>query len=226
MSDMEPKAHPHPYDVTQLAQRFVARFPGLDAERRKLAIAIYRLLAKGEAVGYGELAGATGLPEGHLREVVGQWPGVFHEGERIIGFWGLTSAAASKHRFEVEGRQLYTWCAWDTLFIPKILAKSARVETPDPLTGEPVRLTVGPEGVEGLQPAGAVMSMLAPPEDLLEDIVGKLCHYIYFFSSRESGQRWTAQNPGTFLMSVAEGFELGRLKNLGRFGAALDENQP
>src|SRR3989442_9036358 len=36
---------------------------------------------------------------------------------RIIGFGGL-AVREMPHRFKVDGRTLYTWCAWDSLFIP------------------------------------------------------------------------------------------------------------
>ncbi len=214
-----------PWSVPALAERFVTLFPRLDSETRRIAKNIYRLLAGGEPVAFGNLAAAAGFAEDRVREVVEGWPGVYYEDGRIIGFWGLTPRVFSKHRLEVEGRGLYTWCAWDTLFIPKILGKIAQVESPDPMTGEAVRLTVTPDGIEGLEPADALMSMLAPAEDILDDIVAKLCHFIFFFAGRESGERWTAQNPGTFLMTLSEGFELGRLKNEARFGDSLRDVQ-
>jgi alkylmercury lyase len=40
------------------------------------------------------------------------------------------------HRFEINGLTLWTWCAWDSLFIPEILAQTARVASRDPETGE------------------------------------------------------------------------------------------
>ena len=48
------------------------------------------------------------------------------------------------HRFEVAGRTLYTWCAWDSLFLPQILGQEAEVESTCPLTAAeagPRRLT-------------------------------------------------------------------------------------
>ena len=208
-------------DIPALADRFVSLFPQLDETTAGIARHIYRLLAQGEPVAYEALAAATGHTPGELRKLVGGWPGVYHEGEDISGFWGLTPGPFSKHLLHVGERKLYTWCAWDTLFIPMILGESARVETPDPVSGEAITLTVTAKGIEGLNPRGAMMSMLQPPQDILQDVVSKLCHYIHFFATPETGERWTAQNPGTFLMTVEEGFELGRLKNVARFGEAL-----
>ena len=65
---------------------------------------------------------------------------------RVVGFGGL-AAAPMHHRFEVEGRELSTWCAWDSLFIPEILGRPARIASPDPENGETVRLVVTPERI-------------------------------------------------------------------------------
>jgi alkylmercury lyase len=205
-------------DVQRLADQFIQLFPRLDGDSRAVAIQIYRLLAMGEPVEPAQVAGAAGVGVARVEELLAGWPGVFFEHGRIIGFWGLTIKAMSKHLLKVGGRTLYTWCAWDTLFIPRILGQTAQVETQCPVTEEVIRLTVSPQRVE---PEGGVMSMLEPPQDMLEDIVAKLCHFIFFFRDAQAGAHWTADHPGTLLMSINDGFELGRLKNEGRFGSAL-----
>ncbi len=209
-------------DIRRLADAFVALFPSLGDDSRRAAVHIYRLLAKGEPADPADVAAAAGLSPERVLEILAGWPGVYYEDDRIIGFWGLTPRQFSKHLFKVDGRTLYTWCAWDTLFIPQILGKSAEVESPCPITGETIRLTVTPDRVARTAPESAVMSILEPPENILEDIVSKFCHYVFFFASADAGRQWTDQNPGTRLMSIPDAFELGRLKNLMRFGAALD----
>lgn len=209
-------------NIELLADKFVRLFPKLDGDSSNLAVQIYRLLALGEPVAQEDVAAATGLGEAHISELLAGWPGVFIEHGRITGFWGLTIKPMSRHLLQVGGRTLYTWCAWDTLFIPRILGQTAQVETPCPVTEETIRLTVSPQRVERVEPESALMSMLEPPEDMLEDIVAKLCHYIFFFRDARAGAQWTADHPGTMLMSINDGFELGRLKNEGRYGDALD----
>ena len=70
---------------------------------------------------------------------------------RVVAFSGL-SLTPTAHRFTVAGRTLYTWCAWDTLFLPALLGQSARVESPCPITGTAVRLEVEPSGVRDVDP--------------------------------------------------------------------------
>jgi alkylmercury lyase len=64
------------------------------------------------------------------------------------------------HRFAVDGRELSTWCALDSLFIPEILGRSAQVTSADPESGGTVRLTVAPERIEQVEPNDAVMSFI------------------------------------------------------------------
>ncbi len=67
-------------------------------------------------------------------------------GDRIIGVLGL-SLGDHPHRFWVNGHRMATWCAEDTLFLPALLGRAATIESTSPLSREPIRLTVAPDGV-------------------------------------------------------------------------------
>ncbi|MCZ6533476.1 MAG: organomercurial lyase [SAR324 cluster bacterium] len=208
-------------DIDRLAASFVELFPQLDAQSGRVAMWLYRLLAEGAPVAPHSLAQAAQTPLARVNELLAAWPGLYCEDGAVIGFWGLTVRPFSEHLFKVDGRTLHTWCAWDTLFIPLILGKTALVESPCPVSGEIIRLTVSPSQVERLEPSTALMSMLEPPEDIAEDIVAKFCHYVYFFSSAQAGAQWCGEHEGAMLMSIEDAFDLGRKKNLMRFGELL-----
>src|SRR5205823_9931163 len=103
------------------------------------------------------LATRTGLSAQEVSESLGRGPGVYRDSHgALIGFWGLTQAEMPPHRFEVDGQRLWTWCAWDSLFMPAILGTTARVAPVCTTTGAPVSLVVTPEGVAEASPVGAV----------------------------------------------------------------------
>lgn len=202
--------------------------PAFSEEDRHAALTIYRELAKGEPLVAEQLGGALGVPVARARELLARdsikcFTYADDQG-RVLGFGGL-AAARMHHRLEVNGRTLWTWCAWDSLWIPEILGETARVESPDPETGEPVQLTVSPERIEAVRPADAVVSFLLPSardfDSSAANVMANFCHYVFFFASRESGERWAAGHPGTFVYSVEEAFELGRRLNERNFGPAL-----
>jgi alkylmercury lyase len=138
----------------------------------------------------------------------------FDELGRVIGFWGLTVAElAPTHRLEVNGRSLFAWCAWDTLFLPGLLSAPAHVTSTCPTTGETISLDVTPERVVTSSHGGAVVSFLLPERGFDADVLQAFCHFVHFFASPAAGEAWSARHPGTFLLSLDDAFELGRLVN-------------
>jgi alkylmercury lyase len=132
----------------------------------------------------------------------------------IVGAVGLTQNNYP-HQFEVEGVNLATWCAWDTLFIAPVLKKVANVVSSAPGSNTPVELEIGPDGVKA--PDGAVVSfVILDPEDIdtssLESVWMTFCHQIHFFPSREEAEAWTSDRGYNFaILSIEDAFEVGQL---------------
>ncbi|MBW2233737.1 MAG: hypothetical protein JRG92_22745 [Deltaproteobacteria bacterium] len=66
------------------------------------------------------------------------------------------------HRVRVAEKELYAWCALDTLFIPGLLGETADVESLCPISGEAIRLRVTPGSVESCDPSDAWLSVFLP----------------------------------------------------------------
>jgi len=206
-----------------LAQKVADAFPKLSAPEQRIALGLYRLLAEGEPVSSDRLAQHLDLSTSLVREVLDTWPAVYFDDKKnVIGFWGL-ALGEMPHRFKVDGRQLYTWCAWDSLFIPELLGKTAEVESSCPISGQTISLTVGPRRVKNFSPDAAVVSLLSPTASFDMNVIASFCHYVLFFSSEESGNKWIANHEDTFLLTVNDAFEIGRLTNEATFGAVLNE---
>jgi alkylmercury lyase len=157
-----------------------------------------------------------------VAQLLDGWPKAFREGHgRVVAFGGL-SLTKTTHRFEVGGRQLYTWCAWDTLFLPELLGRAARVISECPTSRKPVELTVTPAGVERVAPAGAVLSMRAPSDCCDDDdLIARFCRHVHFFASRQAAEQWLTGRDDAFVLTIDQGFELGRIANRTNFPDAL-----
>lgn len=133
----------------------------------------------------------------------------------IIGMAGLSQNDWT-HKFKVNGRNLTTWCALDTLYLPQILKQTAIVKSPDPLTEEIVEVTIGPDSVEQYTPTSAVMSLVVPKVkekglESAEEIYMAFCSYSHYFTSIEAGQKWFAdKHVEPVFLSIEKGHELGR----------------
>ncbi len=221
----------HSGDVAALAGALSRVMPTFAPLEQSLAVELYRHLAAGapvrpealaEALGLRTRAVAARLDAPHMRALL-----FYDDDRRIIGFGGLT-IVPMRHEFRVNGRTLFTWCAWDGLFIPEVLGLNAEITSTCPETGQTVRLTMTPRGIAAAAPAHLVLSFLLPDAPLFEqttaETVRSFCHFIHFLASPQAATAWTARHEGTFVLSLDDGVVLGTLNNAARFGAALAES--
>jgi alkylmercury lyase len=184
-------------------------------ERSRLQIRLVQALAEGQAITSEQverLATAVGLTPDDARRFL-ECRTERDSDNKVVGIMGL-SLNETPHRFEVDGTRLWTWCAVDTLFLPAVLDRPAKVESRSPLTGERVHLTVWPDRVAEINPPGAVVSFVVAPNnpDLssVATIWGTFCHHIFFFPTPAEAETWAAGRPDIEILSVEEAYTLGR----------------
>jgi alkylmercury lyase len=165
------------------------------------------LLAAGEPVTVDQFAAEADRPVEEIRRVPAALPDTEYDTEgRVIGH-GLTRNP-TPHRYEAGGRTLYAWCALDTLAFPAILGHTAQVTSACRATGQPVRLTVTPDGPTSVEPATAVVSLVTP--DTPTSIRTSFCNQIHFFAAAEAAGDWLAEHPEARVLPVADAFEAER----------------
>jgi alkylmercury lyase len=202
---------------SSLAAELIAAAPPLNEQEQQLAISLYRLLAEGQPVRAAALADRVRMPLEEVDRALAEWGGIFTDDQdRVIGFLGL-SIRPMPHRLTVAGRTLYAWCAFDTLFLPELLGATAEVESQCPTTGERIALTVEGTEVTDARPGDTVLSYLHKDEPLDQNVIKSFCHYIHFFANSAAAAEWTVRHEGTFTLSLAEGSEIARLTNRGRY---------
>lgn len=126
----------------------------------------------------------------------------------VVGM-GL-SIVPTPHSYRIRGRQLYTWCAFDAILFPVLHKSTAVIESPDPISGEKIRLTSTPEGVRDLEPVTAVVSLARERQDL-ENVRAWFCNFTHFFTSVETASQYVAKHPGLIIAPVDQAFQIGRL---------------
>ncbi len=216
----------HPPTLGALAEALAGAAPDLDDAARRVVLATYRLLARGQAVTEAEVAAATDLPADDVAGHLAEWPGVYRDADgAIVGFWGLARDPLDpEYHLQLTGhhRPVYAWCAWDTLFLPAVLGQTLDVTAADGHTGAPISLTVSPQGVDQVVPEDAVVSFLVPRGPFDADVVASFCHKVLFFANEDNAAAWIAAHPDElFTLSVGDAFEVGRLVTTARYGEEL-----
>jgi alkylmercury lyase len=196
----------------QLQERFLAYAPA----QRRLLVQIVRELAHGQPITSEQVdqrIAALGLERDAARQFLRELTERDAE-DRIVGAIGL-SLEDHPHRLTLEGVSLSAWCAWDTLFLPTLLQQMATIASPSPMTHAMIRLRVSPERVEEVNPASAALSIVLvdPSRERMasvEAIWNAFCQHVHFFAAREEAERWAIGREDITILTVDEGFELGR----------------
>jgi hypothetical protein len=212
----------------ELVEAFARSVSPLSPEEQRAGIVLLHELAGGEPVTVTQLGQALGKTVGATAALM-KGPALkpfLHADEegRIVAFFGLTGIS-THHQLTINGRALGAWCAVDSLVHPELLGETAAITSRDPETGELIRLTVSATGIEAAEPKGIVVSWVRMDTwDLTSAARTRTsgCHFIFFFASRASAERWQAKHPEkTLLLSLDEAFALGRRINAHFFGVEL-----
>lgn len=196
--------------------------PENGADVQRISVAIYRLLARGEPVTRAVLAAHLATSSAAVDDTLAGFPPstiARDESGRIIGFVGL-GLTPTGHRFALEdGRVLYTWCAFDALFLPEILGAPARLTTRCPATGAEIQIALTPAGLAGATPTDPVMSMVTPDAAACcDDLRGAFCRHVSLFRDGEAFAAWARRGGEVGCLSLPEAIALARRRNAARYG--------
>lgn len=187
----------------------------LHEDFRRLFVPMLReLAATGRPVEPQRIADLSGMPLARTLAVLRvngdtEWD---PSGERVAGL-GLTGIR-TRHRYQVHGHHLWTWCAVDSLLFVPLIGAPARIQSPCLATGDPILLDVTPTGVERVEPATAVVSFLTPAINSRE----AACDQNNFYRSADVAADWLAKHPQGRPLPVAEAFEVLRRAGIEVYG--------
>jgi alkylmercury lyase len=132
----------------------------------------------------------------------------FDQEGNIVG-WGVT-LMPTRHRFQLDGKVLFTWCAFDTVLFPPTLGQTAYVSSTCPSTEQSITFVATPEGVvRDLTPSHSVMSLIIPATH--QDCVrATFCEQSLFFASEQATSSYLASHPEAVLLSIEEAAGVGK----------------
>lgn len=116
-----------------------------DPLETRLRLAGFQAVFAGRSVTARDLAAEVGRPleevGDRLRQMAARGLVELDNRGRVVGSWGLTTRPTG-HRLQVNGRDLYVWCAVDAIGIPAALGADARVESHCAGCGEPIEIAL------------------------------------------------------------------------------------
>ncbi len=200
-------------DLRSLAKRVLRLAHPLTTVEQRLLREGQRALVNGEPLTIDELARLAEIPAFEVPKVLDQLRGFVHLDEegRVVELLGL-SLQCSATRFDATGHGVSTWCAWDSLFIPRVIGMKARIASHCPITKRLIQLVVAPGGVISTSSQEIRMSFLLRSEtDQGCDVVGACCRQIHFLGSTQAAALWISNHPEGLILTLDEAWEIGRL---------------
>ena len=152
----------------------------------------FPLLARGRPVSVEEIAAAAGIEAARVERAVEAARCEYDEKGRLIDLYGLT-LTPTVHRLSIAGKILFACCALWAQVVPKLIGRTVRVESVDPLRRELVRLTISPDGIDSVDPSSSVATLAVATQEALDrDIGAAWCRQVAHFASRESAEQFAA----------------------------------
>jgi len=180
-----------------------------EAELRLQVIAL-QLLSKGEPISPDELAEAWGMPLEQVKAIFEQASTLgtlqLDDSGNMVG--SAISLIPSSHKFRVNGKTLYAWCAYDAIYAPGVIGFDAVIESIDPLTNEQIQIEVSPDGVMESKPEGVVTTVVGMDADARGGAESPRCSQMQFFASEENARDWSVNYPEVSIMTLDQLFDL------------------
>jgi len=170
----------------------------------KVLLPLFPLLAKGEALEIDRVSRATGVSAVEIERAAAAGRCERDADGRLIDLYGMT-LAPTLHRVEADSKIIYSCCALWAHVIPKLIEYPVEVESVDPRRRELVRLSISPEGVELVDPIGAMATMVVSgEEEASDDVCASFCCQVRHFVSRESAEEFAKGSPTREVVDLAQ----------------------
>jgi alkylmercury lyase len=188
----------------------------LQCEQEDLCLPILHQVTRGKPIEKAALAASLRVSQEDVEQRLLHLPDTeFDQQGNILG-WGVT-LVPTRHRFQIHGQSLYTWCAFDTVLFPPSLQAEAQVQSTCPVTGHPITFIATPSGaIKDMTPASSVMSLIIPAERS-ECVRATFCEQSLFFASEQAALTWLTAHPEAVVLSIEEAAYVGKLVAASRF---------
>lgn len=158
---------------------------------------VYTQLLKSEPLPVGLFATLLHVQAEKAEQLIASYAVLDDQG-RVVGFMGL-SLVPTAHKLIVKGKIFYAWDAAAAIMLPQLLYFSALIESLDPVSGQPVPLSVNENFLEWTDPVPLFIGWMAADSHPVQ--VG-FRPPAQFFASEASAEQWRAGNASANVANV------------------------
>tara|TARA_R110001583_G_scaffold38171_2_gene123320 strand:+ start:8163 stop:8762 length:600 start_codon:yes stop_codon:yes gene_type:complete len=127
-----------------------------------------------------------------------------NENNQITAFSGL-SLTPTQHKFIVQNKVLYTWCALDAILFTEWLDVSSQIISRDPIDNSLIGLNIECDHLISTNPYPLYVSWVSAMNKC--NIKGSFCNHVSFWASKQTADQWLQNNPEGKIVTIDDFFE-------------------
>ena len=201
-----------------------AMMPVLTLQQKLLANIIYQTLALGESVSMAMIMKKLNISTVEAKILVNSLDEIEKDQQsNITGFRGL-SLTRGEFNIQVNNRQLFCWCAFDTLFVADLLSTPCKVIAQCGQSQQALSFTIDRNEIIYGHCESIFMSLALPSKECYQsNLQACFCHYVKFFKSKKLAQTWAQEYSDICILPLQQAFELAKQRNLLFLGYATSK---
>ncbi len=196
--------------------------PQLNKDCRDLSQLLYFELVKGKAVTLQHLKSISGYSEARLITLLSQLNYLHYNDDRaIVAYRGIT-LMPTQYRIEIdfftEKTVVFTWCAFDSLFLADLLKQNLTIFAECPTCHQAIKLALANNKTFDSTKYPLYMSFILPSRDSYnQDLVNSFCDNIHFFCNEICVVN--APNKLTYIQffSISDAMKIAKQRNKAYF---------
>lgn len=188
-------------ELQQTIRHLTSRWAQVD---RQVLKHVFPLLARGLPVTKAPLVEASGKPAVVIDRALESGRVGLDADDRIEELFGV-QLKPTLHRVELDSAILFTCCALVAHVVPRLLGRTVRVISTDPISQAVCRIRIGRDGLEAVEPEAVVATMIVTDAVTIhEDAPLHFCDHVHHFASGDTAAAFVAGNRKRYTIRLEE----------------------
>lgn len=187
------------FDADETVRHLAGRWSGADTNILRV---VFPLLASGHPVSVEAISRASGAPLSDVERALTRARASRTPSGDVSELSGLM-LTPTVHLLDTGDVVLYACCALFALMVPRLLDRRIRIQSRDPISGQPIVVDASPDAIEHVDPPDARVGIVRTRRfDPAQDIAASFCTQVNYFAGLETAETWRTRRASRQVISL------------------------
>jgi alkylmercury lyase len=195
-------------------EQLLELLPNLNVEERQISKFLYQKLSLGRPVSIESIADEFHKSIQEIQVLLKQMAYVEYSATGEISAYRGVTLNQTRHYLFHNNFKIYTWCAFDTLFLADLLVEPVSIASNCPTCGKRIAFDVNDRNITSSKESDTVMSFIIPDKvDYCENLQNAFCCKVHFFCNQQCGSEWVNLSHEISFFDLAESLVIAQERN-------------